>query len=141
MESFITGEIMGIEQRTLPANTYNLMRTLFHQSGRSCLFVPIRSMQYQAIIDEKEVSFVYAHRRTHIEFVWRKFKPQQRESLDDAVDYEFIYYDERAPETMKRAQIEFHKFCQQLYERNVHSKRLKRSQKVAPFRSSESDKS
>jgi len=105
MEYFETGEIRGIEERLLPASTYNIMRTLFHQSDSSCVFVPIRSMQYQAIIDEKEVNFVYTHRRTHIEFAWRYFKPQQRESLGDAVHYEFIYYDDRAVEVMKRVQI------------------------------------
>lgn len=117
MEYFKTGEILGIQQRSLPANTYNMMRTLFHQCGRSCLFVPIRSMQYQAVIDNNEVVFVYAHRRSHIEFAWRRFKPQLREGLDDSVPFEFVFYDQQALETMQRMQGEFHKFSHQLYER------------------------
>ncbi len=125
METFQTGPILGTEKRQLPAATYNLMRTLFHQCNHSCLFVPVRSVQYQAIIDEIEVSFVYTHRRSHIEFCWRKFKPQQRESLDDSVPYEFVYYDPQALETMQRMQGEFHLFPQQLYARN-HEKELKK---------------
>ena len=94
------------------------MRTLFHQCAQPCLFIPIRSMQYQAIVDDKEVAFVYAHRRSHIEFSWRHFQPQLRESLNDPVSYEFVYYDKQALETMQRIQSEFHKFTHQLYERS-----------------------
>ena len=117
MEYFSTGNVLGIEQRLLPASTYNVMRTLFHQCGKSCIFVPIRSMQYQAIIDDNEVSFVYIHRRSAIEFSWRSFKPQIRESLEDPVAYEFVYYDLQAIETMQRIQVEFHKFAHQLNHR------------------------
>jgi len=117
MEHFKTGKILGVEQRSLPASTYNIIRTLFHQCTQPCLFIPIRSMQYQAIVDDKEVAFVYAHRRSHIEFSWRHFEPQQRESLNDPVSYEFAYYDKQALETMQRIQGEFHKFAHQLYER------------------------
>jgi len=118
MEYFQIDPILGTEKRQLPAATYNLMRTLFHQCNHSCLFVPVRSVQYQAIIDETEVAFVYAHRRSHIEFSWRHFKPQLRESLNDPVPYEFVYYDQKALETMQRMQGEFHLFAQQMYERN-----------------------
>lgn len=121
MEYFKTGDVLGIEQRSLPADTYNIMRTLFHQCQKACLFVPIRSMQYQAIIDETEIAFVYAHRRSYIEFVWRQFQPQQRNSLSDPVPYEFIYYDKRALETMQRMQVEFNKFSHQFYDRQHQS--------------------
>ncbi|MEE9328387.1 MAG: hypothetical protein V3U71_13960 [Cocleimonas sp.] len=47
------------------------------------MFVPIRSMQYMAVIDREEVIFVYAHRREVIEFTWRRFNPQERNSLED----------------------------------------------------------
>ncbi len=117
MEYFQIDPILGTEKRQLPAASYNLMRTLFHQCKHSCLFIPVRSVQYQAIIDETEVAFVYAHRRSHIEFSWRYFKPQQRESLSDPVPYEFAYYDQQALETMQRMQGEFHLFAQQLYDR------------------------
>ncbi len=133
MEYFLTGELIGREQRTLPASTYNIMRTLFSQCGESCIFVPVRSIQYQAIIDAKEVNFVYAHRRTHIEFVWKNFEPQQRFSLSDPVNYEFLYYDDRALETMKRAQIEFHNYAQQLLDKrkNTNSDIYSQEQKIA----------
>ena len=123
MEYFSTGEVLGVQQRLLPSSSYNVMRTLFHQCDGSCVFVPVRSMQYQAIIDENEVVFVYAHRRTTIEFAWRDFKPQYRESLESPVPYEFVYYDEQALDTMQRMQGEFLKFANLLNQRK-HEKRL-----------------
>lgn len=120
MEYFKTGKVLGTEQRSLPAKTYNIMRTLFHQCEHTCLFVPVRSMQYQAIIDDSDVAFVYAHRRSHIEFTWRHFQPQLRGGLDDPVPFDFVYYDKQALETMLRIQGEFHKFAHQFYER-AHS--------------------
>jgi hypothetical protein len=136
MEYFETGKILGIEQRSLPANTYNIMRTLFHQCTQPCLFVPIRSMQYQAIVDEKEVAFVYGHRRSHIEFSWRHFQPQLSKSLNDPVFYEFVYYDKQALETMRRIQGELHKFAHQLYERTHEAAPNDRSntKKVTTFK-------
>ncbi len=136
MESFYTGDVLGVEARLLPANTYNVMRTVFHQCGRSCVFVPVRSMQYQAVIDEYGVVFVYIHRRSMVEFAWRNFKPQQRESLEDPVPYEFVYYDEQAQESMQRMQGEFHKYIHQYnnreHERRSHSKQV--HSKVVSFR-------
>lgn len=117
MEYFYRGDALGSKQRLLPASTYNVLRTLYHQCDGGCVFVPVRSMQYQAVIDDSEVVFVYAHKRSFIEFSWCHFKPQQRNSLDDPVPYEFVYYDLQALETMQRMQGEFNKFAHQLNER------------------------
>jgi len=124
-ESFHRGEKLGFVPKLLPSATYNEMILLFHGSGKSCLFVPIRSMQYMAVIDHEEVIFVDSQRRQLIEFTWRKFAPQTRNSLDDPVPYEFEYYDERALETVVRMQIEFSKFIHQMsvraHEKIVHN--------------------
>lgn len=117
IESFVRGEALGSESHTLPATIYNEMILLFHRSGGSCLFVPIRSMQYMAVIDNEEVIFVDSQRRKLVEFSWQKFSPQTRTSLEDPVSYEFVYYDMKAIETMKRAQMEFSKFIHQMSER------------------------
>jgi len=92
-------------------------------------------MQYQAIVDDSEVAFVYAHRRSHIEFSWRCFQPQQRNSLSDPVSYRFEYYDRQALETMTRIQDEFQKFAYQLYERTQEAKQNNQPdrEKIADF--------
>ncbi|MEN8212909.1 MAG: hypothetical protein ABFR19_00975 [Pseudomonadota bacterium] len=110
-EYFFRDAELGSEQRSLPAETYNAMHLLFEHSGDPAVFVPIRSMQYLAVIDAEEVIFVDAvARRRLIELSWCNFSPRSRTSLTDAVPFRFVYYDQRALETMKRLQCEFSKF-------------------------------
>ncbi len=117
-EVFHRGKEIGHEARKLPAVTYNTIRLLFNYSDTSSVFLPIRSMQYMAVIDHEEIIFVdgLSARRT-IEFAWQEFKPQERSNLTDPVSYRFTYYDEKALETIKRAQWEFDKFVHQQHER------------------------
>jgi hypothetical protein len=46
------------EHRQLPAETYNLALTLLARSTSGNLFIPIRSMQYLAILDAEEWVFL-----------------------------------------------------------------------------------
>ncbi len=122
-ESFNRGEALGHKARMLPAETYNAMRLLLDYSDASCVFVPIRSMQYMAVIDQEEVIFVDAvSARRSIEFSWQQFKPQQRSSLTEPVAYRFTYYDVKAIETIKRAQGEFNRFVQQMIDRGKNAR-------------------
>lgn len=117
-ESFDRGEALGSELRQLPAETYNTLRLLLDYSEANCVFVPIRSMQYMAVIDQEEIIFVDAvSARRSIELIWHKFKPQERSNLTTPVSYRLTYYDKKALETMKRLQWEFNKFVQQQYNR------------------------
>ncbi len=134
METFIKNKLLGREQRMLPAKTYNVIKHLLHQNKHRPVFVPVRSMQYQAIIDTQEVIFVDVHRRPFIEFSWQKFSPQIRENLTDPVPYQFVHYEPQAIETMKRMQGEFFLFAYQLNERKKESEQLnKQNNKVVPF--------
>ena len=117
-ESFYRGDELGSEIRSLPAETYNTMRLLLDFSDTSCVFVPVRSMQYMAVIDKEEVIFVDGLKaKKVIELTWKSFKPQERENLIDPVSYSFTYYDEVAIETMKRLQWEFDKALHVQYDR------------------------
>lgn len=106
-ESFYRGDVLGFETRTLSAPHYNAMRLLLDFSGKPCVFVPIRTMQVMAVIDHEEVIFVASHHKAEIEFAWRYFHPQTRESLSDPVPYTLEYYKPEALENMRRAQGEF----------------------------------
>lgn len=126
----------------MPARTYNDMHTLFRRCGESCLFIPIRSMQYMAVIDEEEVIFVDSMKKALVEFSWQKFHPQSRTNLADPVPYEFVYYDSRALETIKRAQSEFSLCVHQMMDK----KQAKRSsapteETVLPFGSTDRNQS
>ena len=111
-ESFYRDKALGSERRFLPAEQYNAMRLLLDFSGKPCVFVPVRTMQYMAVIDHEEVIFVDSQNKTDVEFAWRWFQPQVRESLTDHVSYTLEYYKPRALENMRRMQGEFFQHVQ-----------------------------
>lgn len=102
----------------LPAPTYNLAHTLLARAGK-CLFVPIRSMQYLAVLDAEEIIFVDSQNRAWVELAWQHFRPQVRTALDEPVPFEIVYYLPQAPATMKRLPAEFHQALQVLAARNL----------------------
>ena len=97
------------ESRHLPAATYNLVITLLARSATGNVFLPIRSMQYLAILDANEFVFIDGERKNLIDVAWQRFHPQQRETLDDPVAYEAVYYFPHSQALMSRLQGEFHK--------------------------------
>lgn len=101
----------------LPAVTYNLAHTLLARAG-NCLFVPIRSMQYMAVLDVEEFIFVDSQNKAWVELAWQHFRPQARTSLDERVPFELVYYLPQAADTMKRLPGEFHQALQVLARRN-----------------------
>ncbi|MFH2140689.1 MAG: hypothetical protein ABII63_07840 [Pseudomonadota bacterium] len=86
------------ESLFLPAATYNLAHTLLARSPSGCLFVPIRTMQYLAILDAEEFVFLDGERKCWIDIAWQNFRPQVRSSLEDPVPYRADYY---RPDTMQ----------------------------------------
>lgn len=95
------------EPRHLPASTYNLAITLLGRCNDPYLFVPIRSMQYLAILDLGEFVFIDGERKCWIDIAWHHFKPQMRTALDQSVAYEAIYYRAEQAAVMTRLQREF----------------------------------
>ena len=47
---------------TTPAEIYNLYRSLFIRNKNGPVFVPVRSMQFLAILDRQEINFVDSQR-------------------------------------------------------------------------------
>jgi hypothetical protein len=115
--SLYRGDEILREARFLPATTYNLAHTLL-VSSNGCVFVPIRTMQYLAIIDHEEIVFVDREASGLVQLAWQNFRPQSRTALDERVPYEAVYYLPNAEKTMVRLQVEFPLALQQLSERN-----------------------
>lgn len=115
-ESFYREQEIARTPAYLPAATYNLAHTLLARAG-ACLFVPIRSMQYMAVLDAEEFIFVDSQNRAWVELAWQHFRPQARASLDERVPFEVVHYLPQAAETMKRLPAEFHAALQLLAER------------------------
>jgi hypothetical protein len=108
-ETFYRPPELSREPRTLPAETYNLAHLLLKRAATGCLFVPLRSMQFLAVLDAEEFIFVDREGRRMIELAWQHFAPQARRALDEPVSYEAVYYSPAGAEVMRRAQGEFHK--------------------------------
>jgi hypothetical protein len=94
------------ESRFLPAATYNLAQTLFSRSTAGCLFVPIRAMQYLAILDAEEFVFLDGERKCWIDIAWQNFRPQLRTTLEDPVAFQAVYYRAESARLMPRLQAE-----------------------------------
>ncbi|MEQ1661737.1 MAG: hypothetical protein ABL877_03490 [Thiobacillus sp.] len=102
----------------LPAATYNLAHTLLARAGK-CLFVPIRSMQYMAVLDAEEFIFIDSQNKAWVELAWQHFRPQARSALDERVPFDIVHYLPQAADTMKRLPGEFHLALQRLSGRDV----------------------
>ena len=118
-ETFYRPPELSREPRTLPAETYNLVRVLLKRVTTGCLFVPLRSMQFLAVLDAEEIIFVDREGRRMIELAWQHFAPQVRRALDEPVSYEAVYYSPAGAEVMRRAQGEFHKALREVEQKTV----------------------
>lgn len=107
--TFERGSEIDREDRQLPADHYRKILLLFSRGSGDTLFVPIRSMQYLAIVDPEEIAFVDGQVRRTIELSWRDFHPGEREDLRAPVSYTCIYYQESGRAAMARLQGEFFK--------------------------------
>jgi hypothetical protein len=106
--------VFASEHRFLPADVYNLATTMLARDPAGQLFVPIRSMQYLAIIDHEEFVFIDGERKCWIDIAWRNFKPQARKSLSDPVHFEAVYYRLESIDWMRRLYSEFPPALRQL---------------------------
>jgi len=122
------------ESRLLPAATYNLAHTLLARSTADCLFVPIRSMQYLAILDAGEFVFLDGERKCWIDIAWQNFRPQVRASLDDPVPYRAVYYRQDASQIMSRLQAELPRALKALAEKGHFDEPAKVLKFPAPSR-------
>jgi len=96
------------DARRLPADTYNLARTLQARGPNGVAFVPIRSMQVLAILDREEFIFLDSQHRSWVMVAWQAFRPDERETLEDPVGYALACHEESGLEAMKRLPREFH---------------------------------
>lgn len=115
--SFFTPDEFFYQQTCLLSNTYNLAHTLLKRSQSDHLFIPIRSLQYLAIIEKNTFWFVdslaYATRGNEggrlIRISWHPLiSANQRESLIQHMDCRVIFYGNDMQEIQNRLNIEFY---------------------------------
>jgi hypothetical protein len=139
-ETFFRPEILEQQPWMMPADAYNRTRRLLTTSPTHNVFVPIRTMQYLAVIDLEEIVFIdavggygYHHHQGGrlIQLAWREFHPQTRQAITDAVPCFLVYYLPSAKEAMKRLAREFTEALIQM-EQRVTTLPMK-SARILPF--------
>ncbi len=104
------------ERSALPAAVYNGLQLLLKKSGCESLFIPIRSMQFQAVVESGEVIFMdsqggYAHRDGMggrlMRIAWQPLPATERASLNGPVPCEIVSYFAGFKEAQRRLMSEF----------------------------------
>ena len=129
------------ERITIPAQLYNRCRLMLARCRYEHVFVPVRSMQIQAVIDEQEVIFVdnqaYAVRDGEggrlIVLAWIFRHDQGRANLDEPAPIELAYYQEDARDLHSRLIGDFGKALDALERRARDRGCEAKAKKVVPF--------
>ena len=140
-EVFFRPDEIACERLNIPAALYNQCRLMLSRCQYEHIFVPVRSMQFQAVIDPDEVIFVdnlaYAVRDGEggklIRLAWKFRHDTERESLTEPAPIDLIYYDDDARELHTRLIGEFKKALDLLEERARKEGCQPKTRRVLPF--------
>jgi len=140
-EVFFRPAELARERLTLPAAIYNQCRLMLARCQYEHIFVPVRALQVQAVIDEQEVIFVdnqaYAVQDGKggklIKLAWSFRHDEQRDDLTRPAPIELIYYADDARELHTRLISEFKKSLDLMEQKYKESGCEARTKKVLPF--------
>jgi len=142
-QSFFTPDEFLLQDSQLPSRTYNLSQILLKRSQSSHLFIPIRSLQYLAIIEKDAFWFVdslaYAVQDDEggrlIRVSWHPLiNAGQRDSLTQHVDYRIIYYGGDMHDIQNRLNNEFYQAMLLLDQRHRESLTTHHKVNIVPLR-------
>lgn len=141
-ETFFRPAELEREGLSIPAVLFNRCRLLVARCESEHVFVPIRSMQYQAVIDRREIIFVdnhggYAVRNGEggrlIMLAWRFPQDAGRDTLNEPVPIELVSYSADSREIHRRLMSEFPKALDRLEEKQRESGCEPKQKIVLPF--------
>ncbi len=143
-ETFFRANEIAREQVNLPALIFNRCVLLLNHSPTRNVFVPIRTLQFQAVIDTDEIIFVdnqgYAVQHGKggrlIVIAWQAPLHSSRDSLSEPVPIDVVYYVNNNHETHRRLVGEFPKALDMFEERTRTNGSTEMTADVLPFRSS-----
>ena len=115
IETFFLPEEVEREKWTVPADIYNLYHSLQARSETGNVFVPVRSMQFMAVLDRNEIIFVdslsYAVSNDAggrlILVAWQFNRSHERDALMDPVPCEVVFYQRKNYDLQLRLISEF----------------------------------
>ena len=140
-EIFFRRKETAREQVSLPAPLFNRCQLLLNRAVTAHVFVPVRSMQFQAVIDSDEIIFVdnlgYAVEDGHggrlIVLAWKFIAQGPRDSLTEPVPIEVVYYGPERHETHRRLMGEFPKALDSYEARSSEGQGENRTATILPF--------
>ena len=114
-ETFFLPKEVERKQWSVPADIYNLYRALQLRNQAGHVFVPIRTMQFMAVLDKCEIVFVdsqsYAVSKDEggrlILVAWKFAESIDRDALTDPVPCEVVFYEQDNCELQLRLVSEF----------------------------------
>ena len=114
-ETFFLPKEVERKQWSVPAEIYNLYRALWQRNLTGHVFVPIRNMQFMAVLDKNEIVFVdsqsYAVSKDEggrlILVTWKFAESIDRDALADPVPCEVVFYDKYDSNLQLRLVSEF----------------------------------
>ncbi|MCG7926903.1 MAG: hypothetical protein JAY67_15370 [Candidatus Thiodiazotropha taylori] len=140
-EIFFRPDELACERLTIPAPLYNQCRLMLSRCQYEHVFIPVRTMQIQAVLDEDEVIFIdnqaYAVKDGQggklIRLAWKFRRDLDRDNLAEPAPIDMIYYDEKARELHNRLIGEFKKAMDLLEERAKEHGCEPKVKRVLPF--------
>ncbi len=109
--TFFRGDAIGSREWMMPAPLYNPARQLLMHSKTGSVIIPMRSMQFLAVIDHEEFAFVDSQGGYLIQddeggrpvvLSWRPASAAQRESLQEPVPTTVLYFTPGAKDLQNR---------------------------------------
>jgi len=143
-QSFFTPDEFSRKKSRLLAAAYNLAHVLLNRSQSSHVFIPIRSLQYLAIIEKNAFWFVdslaYAVSGNEggrlIRVSWHPIiSATERDGLTQHMDCEVIYYGEDMSDIQTRLTGEFYQAMLQIDQRHRDSLPSNGKIKILPLKS------
>lgn len=124
-QTFFTPPEYSTQLSTINSAAYNLAHILLHRTESDYIFVPIRSMQYLAVIDGNDFWFIdslaYAVRDNEggrmITVSWHTETSNERVSLEQNVSLRVIFYAGDMQPIQRRLTGEFYQAMQQMDQR------------------------
>jgi hypothetical protein len=114
-ETFFRPDEVGRESTSVPSDIYNITHTMLSRSENDCVFVPIRSLQYLAVLTADEIVFVdsmaYVVNEGHggriIMIAWQFNHGHERDSLESPMACDVVYYHVKSYQVQQRLVVDF----------------------------------
>ena len=140
-ETFFLPAEVARTKWAVPAEIYNLARSLLGRSPTGNLFVPIRSMQFLAVVTSGEVVFVdsqsYAVAQDEggrlILIAWKLSPARDRQALGDPVPCEVVFYEQHKRDLLLRLVQEFRKAMELMDQRYRDRQLPAKGAKILPL--------